>query len=232
MKIAIKVGGSVFCPGDKPDQIYAKRLAETLKELSGRNRLVVVVGGGKLARKMIEEAKKRNVISDEELHTLGIKASRINASFLIKELKENAHPLIPRNTEEVKKAFASKKIVVLGGFRPGQTTDAVTLQSAEAVGAELIVMGKDVKGVYDRNPKKYKDANFLPKITASGLRKMVETGSVRPGENTIVDPIAAEMIERLGKRTFVLDIRKLDNLVRAIDGKEFEGTTILKSEKR
>jgi uridylate kinase len=225
MKIAIKVGGSIFCPDGKPDKAFAAKFAAALLELSKRHRLLVVVGGGRLARILIEKAGQ-SVKSESQLHTLGIVASRVNALALIYQLGENVYRGVPKNEEEVRKAFASGKIVVTGGFRPGQTTDAVTLQSAEAIGADLVIKGTDVKGVFDRDPKKHKDAKFLQKIGASYLLRMSEKAGLEPGKNTIFDPVAARIIEKRGIRTIVLDIRDFPNLMKAAEGKPFTGTTI------
>ena len=227
MNIAIKVGGSVFCPRDEPDREYVHELARTLIGLSSSHRILVVVGGGKVARKMIKEAKEQGK-SVHEQHSMGIKASRMNACALIDELGGKAFPEVPVDVEGVSEAFGQSGIVIAGGFRPGQTTDAVTVQSAVAIGAEIIIIGTDVKGVYDKDPKEHDDAEFMPEITSSELLRIVDSASVEPGKSTIVDHVAAELIKKSGKRTIALDISDLDNLKKAIDGTGFEGTLITK----
>lgn len=227
MNIAIKVGGSVFCPGDEPDHGYVHELARTLICLSSSHRILVVVGGGRLARKMIKEAREQGKSVDEQ-HSMGIKASRMNASALIDELGGNASPEVPVDVGGVSEAFGRNRIVVAGGFKPGQTTDAVTVQSAIAIGAGIIIIGTDVKGVYDKEPKGNEDARFLPEIKSSELLRIVDSASVEPGKSTIVDHVAAELIKKSGKRTIALDISDLDNLKKAIDGTDFEGTLIVK----
>ena len=224
MKVAIKVGGSVFCPTEKPDMAFVRRLAAALLELSRRHRLLVVVGGGRLARKMIEDAKLLNP-SEEELHMLGILASRVNALKFLLALGENVFHGIPKDEKEAKAAFAQGRVVVTGGFRPGQTTDAVTLQAAEAIGADLVIKGTDVKGVYDRDPKKDKGARFLPRISVLELKRIVGDG-MEPGKSTVFDPVAVGIIERTGVKAIVLDIRDIENLKNAVDGKSFTGTVI------
>jgi len=226
MRIAIKVGGSVFCPGEKPDPEFAKKLARVLIGLSAGHRLLVVVGGGRLARRMIQDAGEKKAVSADELHSLGIQAARMNASVLMSELGDKAFPRIPKNVEEVKHAFSSNKIVVVGGFKPRQTTDAVTLQSAAAMDADLIIIGTDVKGVYDKDPKKHANAKFIRQIATAELREMVEHDVIEPGKNTILDPVAAQLIEKTGTKTIVLNIRYMDNLINAIEGREFAGTLV------
>ena len=182
--------------------------------------------GGRLARKMIEDARAKGITSDSDLHTLGIEASRRNAQALSAALGEKSFPGTPTNEAEVRKAFSSGRIVVLGGFRPGQTTDAVMLQAADAVGADLAIIGTDVKGVYTKDPKKHSDAVFISEISPEELLDIVDTGSVKPGAKTVVDPVAAKLIARSGIRTAVIDIRDMENLSRLAGGKDFEGTLV------
>ena len=134
MRVVIKAGGSVFCPGDRPDEGFVNGLSKALLGLSVKHRLAVVVGGGMLARKMIGEASARTG-SEEELHAVGVRASRMNASALISALGDRAFPEIPEDAAQASKGFKTGKIVVSGGFEPGQTTDAVAVRIAEAVGA-------------------------------------------------------------------------------------------------
>ncbi len=226
MIIALKVGGSVFCPAESPDMEFVVNMSKTLKALSSEHELVVIVGGGRLARKMINDARARGVTSHDELHQLGIEASRKNAGVLISALGEDAYPQVPKNEQEVRAAFDRGKIVIAGGFRPGQTTDAVTLQSAEAIGADLVVIGTDVKGVYDKDPKRHKNAKFISLISTDELMELVETESVEPGTKTIIDPVAVKIIKRTGIKAVVVDIRDMENLENVIEGREFEGTVI------
>ncbi|MBN1896746.1 MAG: UMP kinase [Candidatus Aenigmarchaeota archaeon] len=226
MIIALKVGGSVLCPTESPDMDFVMKLAKTLKGLSSEHRMIAVVGGGRLARKMIADARKQGEDSNDVLHNLGIEASRKNAGVLIEALGDAAFSGIPRDEGGVRESFKSGKIIVLGGFRPGQTTDAVTLQSAEAVGAELVIIGTDVKGVYDRDPKKYSNAAFISLISVSELKDMTETESVSPGTKTIIDPVAVGVIEKTGLKCIVLDIRDMENLENAVESRDFKGTVI------
>jgi uridylate kinase len=174
---------------------------------------------------MIREARGKS-LSPDGLHSLGIEASRKNAAVLARRLSGKAAPGIPRDAGEVKEAFSGGGIVVAGGFRPGQTTDAVTVQSALAVGAGLVVIGTDVKGVYDRDPKRHAGARLIKRLSPAELAAMSGSGSVDPGKNTVVDSVAASLIMKSGVRAVVLDISDLDNLIDAVEGRRFEGTLV------
>lgn len=225
MKIAIKVGGSVFCPNETPDVNFVKKLSNKIQELSKQHTILVIVGGGKLARKMIED-KKKTCSDKNQLDMEGINASRSNANVLINEMGKDVFSGIPKNENEAFGAIKNSKIVVLGGFRPGQTTDAVTLQTAKIVGCDLVIIGTDVKGVYDKDPKSNKEAVLLSDIDSAKLLEMTKSEGMEPGKRIIVDPIAAEIIHKDGIKTYVLDIRDMDNLENAINGDNFLGTII------
>jgi uridylate kinase len=225
MKVVIKVGGSVLCPDDEPDMQFVSALSGVLAELSARHDMAVVVGGGRRARRMISEARRRTSL-DDDLHEVGIKASRMNATALLSELGNNASPGIPRDAGEAEKFFEPGKILVSGGFRPGQTTDAAAAEIAKAIGADLLVIGTDVKGVYDRDPKTSEDAKLFREIAIGKLLEMVDEGGVSPGKKTIVDPVAAGIIRETGLKAVVLAISDLENLKNAIEGRDFTGTTV------
>jgi len=82
MKIVISIGGSLLYPQDF-DFEYAKKFAEFVIEINKNNKLMLVTGGGKLARNFIEVARKKN--ENEFLCDLrGIEATRMNAQQLAK----------------------------------------------------------------------------------------------------------------------------------------------------
>jgi len=45
------------------------------------------------------------------------------------------------------------KVVVMGGLKPGITTDTVAALVAERINAELLLKGTDQNGVYDKDPE-------------------------------------------------------------------------------
>ena len=57
------------------------------------------------------------------------------------------------------------KVVVMGGLKPGITTDTVAALVAERVDAELLVKGTDQNGVYDKDPRKHSDAVKLDSLS-------------------------------------------------------------------
>src|SRR5947208_12581328 len=75
-KVVVSLGGSVLVPGDD-DGRYLRDLAALLREVSGRVKLFVVTGGGRIARYYIETRRGRG-IGERTLDEFGIAVTRRN----------------------------------------------------------------------------------------------------------------------------------------------------------
>jgi uridylate kinase len=222
MKIVISMGGSILA-SPSPNTELIKDFAKLLVSLKddGHN-IKVVVGGGRLAREYISAVKELGAdwkLSDR----VGIAATRMNAMLLCSALGEHAPDVVPEDTEIDCK---SDKILVMGGVRPGQTTDAVAAELAVRCNAELLLVGTNVDGVYDSDPKKDPDAKKISIMNTSELLEIVGEAH-SPGMKAVVDPVAAVKIHQSGIKTIVVDGRHLENLENAIRGKEHGGTEIV-----
>ena len=151
MKIVISLGGSLLTKELTHENF--KKYADVLRKLKNKgHKLIVVCGGGKIAREYRDVAKsftKDNVLLD----WIGIQATHMNALTLIAALGKDAHPVSLRTPEEVKKNFKDK-ILVCGGDLPGCSTDYDAALFAEAVKADLLINATNVDGVYSDDPKK------------------------------------------------------------------------------
>lgn len=225
MKIVFDIGGSILCPDGVPDINYVKRLSRFLINLKRKHRLIVVTGGGKVAKNYIKSARSLKP-PENLLDHIGILGTRMNALVLIAALGKHAYGKVVKNKEELEHGISSGKIVILGGTVPGQTTDAVTVAAAQIFRADIIIIGTNVKGVYDKDPNKYKNAKMLKKISPKDLHKMVKVKKHVAGPLTVMDPVAARLVERSKIKTIVLDGRNLENVKKAIGRKNFVGTVI------
>lgn len=222
MKVVISMGGSILA-SPSPNIELIKNFADMLTSLceEGHN-IKVVVGGGKLAREYISAAGELGAgwkLSDK----LGIAATRMNAMLLCSALGEHAQERVPVDTEV---DCESEKILVMGGVKPGQTTDAVAAELAVRCNADLLLVGTNVGGVYDSDPKKDPNSKKISTMTTSELLEIVGEAH-SPGMKTVIDPVAAAKIHERGIRTIVVDGRRLENIENAILGKEHGGTDIV-----
>ena len=190
-RVVLKLTGSLFDRGAGEVKAVAQTIVDALKEVEVP---VVVTGGGEAARRYIEYAK--NLGADQStLDEFGIDVARINAKLFIIALGQSAYPYPPPTLEEAVKASSTGKVVVVGGFQPGQSTNAVAALLAERLSATLFVNATDVEGVYDKDPKRYSDAKLLREVSVAELRRILE-GEVYPGTYELMDPLALKLIER------------------------------------
>jgi len=225
MRIVFAIGGSIICPKGLPDIKYLKKLSKFLKDLNKENEIIVVAGGGKMTKDYIRTTRKLKT-SETLLDEMGILGTRMNALTVIAALGDKAYPKVIKNKEELEHAIRTKKIVVMGGTKPGQTTDAVAVAAAKLLSADLLIIASDVKGVYDKDPKKYKKAKLIPKISAKEVYEMVKVKKHTAGPVGVLDQVAAKLLMQNKMRAFFLDGRDIKNMKNAIQNKKFEGTII------
>jgi uridylate kinase len=227
--IVISLGGSILIPLLEKNKI--KEYIPVLSEIAAIHRLFVVVGGGGEARRYITVARDLGIdegTSDE----LGILITRLNANLLIAALGERAYPKVAESHAEAKKFAESGKIVVMGGITPGQTTDAVAAVLSERVGASVFINVTSVDGIYSADPKKDKKARRFETLTPKQLLAIVGGTALTAGSNTVLDIVAARVVERSHIPLVVLDGRKPENLSRAILSGEFHGTVVSEKKKK
>ena len=126
--VVVSLGGSVLIP-EENDAEHLNKLSGLLKEMSVEHRLLLVCGGGKIARYYIATGRDIGA-TEKELDELGIMTTRINAKLVSLSLGELAIDHIPTTVEGAAKAVPGNKIVVMGGTAPGHTTDAVSAMLA------------------------------------------------------------------------------------------------------
>ena len=225
MRIVFKIGGSIICPKGVPDLAYIKRLSRFLLELKRKNRIIIVVGGGKMAKDYIMSARKLKP-SENLLDSMGILGSRMNAMVIMASLGKQAYPKVVKNREELEHGISTGKIVVLGGTVAGQTTNAVAVAAAQFFKSDMLVICTDVKGIYTKDPKKHRNVKMMHKITSKDLYRMVRFKKHMAGPLTVMDPVAARLLERSKIKAVLLDGRNLANMKKAIMRRNFVGTLI------
>lgn len=221
--IAVKVSGRFIDPSNPA---YVGELCRVIRELvEGGCRLAVVVGGGGLARRYIEAARRVGV-SEALLDSIGIEASRLNALLVASGLGDLAYPSVPRSFEDFLRAWASGRVVVMGGLQPGQSTSAVSALVAEAIGAKLLVNAASVDGVYDKDPRVHRDARRLEEVTVAELRRILSGQSKEAGGYELMDQVSLSVVERSGIRVVITYGGDPRNIARAVRG-ERVGTVVL-----
>ncbi|NVM55018.1 MAG: UMP kinase [Candidatus Helarchaeota archaeon] len=228
MKLVIKIGGSLLL--DKEGQIrvalitqFAKNLELLLKE---GHEIVVVVGGGIEARKYITAMRALGA-SEGFCDDIGIRVSRVNARLLISALKGLVYPIPPRTLEDALQAASIRRLVVLGGLQPGQSTNAVAAVVAELIGAKILINATDVDGIYTADPNKDPEAEKLDEITTAQFYKLIDKpDSNRAGQYELFDLLALKIVERSKIYTHFISGKNPENIIKVIKGEKI-GTRII-----
>ncbi|MEM0289222.1 MAG: UMP kinase [Metallosphaera sp.] len=216
MKLVIKVTGKFFdSPGDK------SVLTNAIKSLvESGNKVALVTGGGQTARWYITLGRSLN-LNEASLDLLGIWVARLNAFLMAMSMPDLAYSKVPESLEQFLEYWGHGKVVVVGGFQPGQSTAAVSALVAEAISADYLIMITTVEGVFDSDPKKNPNAKFLPKVTTTELRSILEsTQSIRAGTYELLDPMAMKIVERSRIKVIVTSLDKIGKLARILKGEE------------
>ena len=218
----MSLGGSIIVP----DGVNSKFISNFKKLISTVNaKVVVVVGGGKTARTYINGL--RGLGENDKVQSLfGIAVTRFHAKFLAQYFGVQANAKIPHTLKEVKRLLRKNKIVFCGGLRyePDQTSDSTAAKLARNLGAEFVNM-TNVKGLYDKDPKKFKNAKFISEISYKDFHKMATKIKYKPGQHFVLDQHASVIIRKNKVKTVILG-SNLKNFGNYLRGKRFVGTVI------
>ncbi|MFN7106016.1 MAG: UMP kinase [Pyrobaculum sp.] len=207
--IVIKLTGRIF---DEEELVL--KYADVIRTITVK-KVAVVTGGGNIARRYITAAR-RGGASNTFQDLLGIYASRLNA-LLLASLLRDVYPGVPRDLEEFLKAWHSYKVVVTGGFQPGQSTATVSALVAEAVGASILINAANIDAVYDDDPRKNPNARKLPKLTYDQFESVIRAGSL-PGSYELMDVWSVSILKRSCISTYIFNYRRPERIEAVLRG--------------
>jgi uridylate kinase len=224
MRIVFRIGGSVVA--SPVDTALISKYVELLKTLRTQgHEVVVVVGGGGLAREFIGVARKLG-LEIQAQDELAISVSRLFAQLFLKKFGDAACGKVALTLDDAAECLSQKKIVVMGGLKPGITTDAVAALVAERVKADFLVKGTDQEGVYDKDPRKHPDAVKFDRLSFDDLAKVLEHSAHEAGMHQILDPEAIKVLKRNRLKIIIVSGFKPENVLAAVKG-ERVGTVVV-----
>ena len=179
--VVLKISGEAFSGKDtvfSPEGFsFIKYEIESLLENSILP--LIVLGGGNIYR------GRSGLFSREAGDYMGMFATIINSMGLRDYLNENgirangyssieiARGIDFIDYDKVKKDMRLGVIPIFGGGtgNPYFSTDSLASLRAAEFSIPLILKGSTVDGIYNRDPKKYSDAEFIPQITFENAMK-------------------------------------------------------------
>ena len=222
--IVLSLGGSLIIPEDI-DVNYLKGFKKIILKNTKKYKFVIVCGGGSIARKYISALRKIGL--NEKFQSFsGISATRMNARFMNYFFEIEPEYGIPHTIKTLREYIRKRDFIFCGAleYRPDQTSDSTAAKLARDFKTIFINL-TNVKGLHNKNPKKYKDARFIPEISWKGFYNLANKEKYRPGQHFVLDQTAAKIIMEEKILTYIIgkDTKQLDNLLK---GKKFIGTKI------
>jgi uridylate kinase len=223
MRVVFRIGGSVVASPVNTDLIG--KYVDILKSLKhGGHEVAVVVGGGSLAREFIAIARKLNLEMPAQ-DKVAISCSRLVAQLFVEKIGDLGCGKVAVTLDEAAACLGEGKIAVMGGLKPGITTDTVAALVAERVGANLLVKGTDQEGIYDKDPRKFKDAVKLDHLRLDELQSVLAETEHKAGIHQIVDPEAVKILRRRRVRLVVVNGFVPENFLLVVKSEKV-GTTV------
>lgn len=223
MRVTVRIGGSVVASPLNPRLIDG--YASTIRVLrQAGHELAVVVGGGSISREFIKAAQEVG-LNEEAQDEVAISISRVIAQMLAIRIGGLEWKRIPTTLEEAVETLRERGVVVMGGLKPGMTTDTVAALLASKIKADMIVKATDQEGIYTKDPKKHPDAEKLDELTFDELIEHLESKRHKAGIHQIIDPEAVKILRKSRIKTVVVNGFDPENIIRALEGEKI-GTVI------
>ena len=224
-RVVLSLGGSILVTGER-DAEYLVGLADLLRRVGALHPLAVTTGGGKTAREYIGLGRELG-LTEVELDEVGIEVTRLHARLLAGHIGPPTPPHPPTTIGAAVHELARGSPVILGGTEPGHTTDGVAALLAVRLRASRLVNASNVDGVYEKDPKRHRDARRLERLDWETFRAMVHAGTKgEAGQQFIFDRLGVDLLARAKIPLAFVHGRNLPNLEAALLGRPFEGTRI------
>lgn len=223
MRLVLRIGGSVIASPVNPALI--SKYTDLLKNLKKQgHEMAVVVGGGTMAREFINLAKDLG-LDERAQDEAAISVSRIFAQLFLQKLGELGCEAVSLTIEDAAKCLRDGKIAVMGGLKPGMTTDTVAALIVEQVNAEVFIKAADQEGVYNKDPRKHADAVKLEQLSFEDLSQVFAEDKHKAGIHQILDPEAVKILRKKRVNVVVVNGFKPENVLSAVKGEKV-GTLI------
>lgn len=229
-RILLKLSGEALM-GDQQygiDPIRIKEYAQEIKQITEKGvEVAIVIGGGNIFRGLAGASNGMDRVQGDHM---GMLATVINGLALQSALENEEVPTRLQsaiNINEVAEPFIRRKairhlekgrVVIFGGGtgNPYFTTDSAAVLRAIEIGADVILKGTRVDGIYTSDPEKDKlatkfDFISFEDVLQKGLKVMDTTAFTLSQENEL--PI------------IVFDINTKGNLLKVVSGEKI-GTKV------
>jgi uridylate kinase len=178
-RVLLKLSGDIL-KGQESSGIdfqVVARIAGEIKEVVDEGlELGIVVGGGNLFRGSEAEKAGYDRITADNMGMLSTVINSIALQSALENIKVETRVLSAISINELVEPFIfrraerhmlKKRVVIFaaGTGNPLFTTDTAAALRASQIGADIILKGTKVDGIFDRDPKLYRDAIKYDEVT-------------------------------------------------------------------
>ena len=195
---------------DPSKALYLANEVKSIHEL-GIN-IGLIIGAGNIFRGIKASDQGMDRVTGDYLGMLATIMNAISVQDALEKINCQTRTLSAINVSQISEPYIrrrairhleKKRIVIIAGGtgNPFFTTDSAAALRATELGAQVVIKGTKVNGVYDKDPMKYQDAKKYKKISYSkvlndNLRVMDLTAITLCKENNI--PIRVFNIQEKG----------------------------------
>ena len=229
-RILLKLSGEILA-GDKGfgiDPEKASYLANEIKSIYDLGTSIgLIIGAGNIFRGMDASSRVMDRVTGDYLGMLATIMNAISVQDALENINCETRTLSAINVSQIAEPYIRRRairhlekgriVIISGGTgNPFFTTDSAAALRAKELGADIVLKGTKVDGVYDKDPMKFKDAEKFNNVTYSevlnkNLRVMDLTAITLCKENNL--PIQVFNINNSGDLKELVCGGKLGTLV-------------------
>lgn len=229
-RVLIKISGEALAAEKHTgyDFAFVTRVCEAVKDCADRGvQIGIVIGGGNFWRGVKDGAGKVERVSADRMGMLATAMNCLAVGDVFRQLGADARILTAMDIQGVGERFDARKAVeyleggsivlfACGSGHPFFSTDTAAVLRAAEIGADAILLAKNIDGVYSDDPRKNPeavrfDAISYDEVLARHLAVMDTTATSLAMDNSIpVLVFALAEPENIGR---ILDGEKLGTLV-------------------
>ena len=229
-RILLKLSGEILA-GDKGfgiDPEKASYLANEVKSIYDLGTSIgLIIGAGNIFRGMDASSRGMDRVTGDYLGMLATIMNAISVQDALENINCETRTLSAINVSQIAEPYIRRRairhlekgriVIISGGTgNPFFTTDSAAALRAKELGADIVLKGTKVDGVYDKDPMKFEDAEKFNKVTYSevlnkNLRVMDLTAITLCKENNL--PIQVFNINNSGDLKELVCGGKLGTLV-------------------
>jgi uridylate kinase len=184
-RILLKLSGEILSGknGFGIDPAKASYLADEIKSIYDLGVSIgLIIGAGNIFRGMEAASKGMDRVTGDYLGMLATIMNAISVQDALEKVGCETRTLSAIDVKQISEPYIRRRairhiekgriVIAAGGTgNPFFTTDSAAALRATELGAQIVIKGTKVNGIYDKDPEKYKDAEKYSRISFDKVLK-------------------------------------------------------------